>query len=423
MTQLLLTLLEEFKDKMKSFGDGVVRDKKFPEIPEKVMVTIGMRRTGKTYFLFQTIHHLLKQVPLSRILYLNFEDDRLYPLTSYQFAELIDNFYALYPENHDQLCYFFFDEIQNVEEWHRLIRRYLDTKNVKIYLTGSSAKLLSKEIATTLRGRSVAIEMWPFAFDEFLRGKKIALPEQPWGQKSMDPLKGWLNSYLLQGGFPETVFLEQNEDRVRLLQDYVSVVVFRDIVERYKITNVSLVRYMIKTLIKNVGSRFSINKFFNDLKSQSFVVSKTTLHKYLGYIEDAYLVFSVPLHAESLRKVQTNPRKIYAIDTGLVNAYTMGFAKNLGHQFENLVYLDLRRRGHTIHYYLTKTRREVDFVTLDPQGNWHLYQVCWAMEDAETREREESALKEAEEELGIKGEIITPESYLVSFMNWNAISL
>ncbi len=154
-------------------------------------------------------------------------------------------------------------------------------------------------------------------------------------------------------------------------------------------------------------------------QSGSFVVSKTTLHEYLGYIEDADLVFSIPLYAESLRKVQTNPRKIYAIDTGLVNAYTMGFAKNLGHQFENLVYLDLRRRGHTIHYYLTKTRREVDFVTLDPQGNWHLYQVCWAMEDAETREREEAALKEAEAELGIKGEIITPASYLTSFMNWN----
>ena len=205
-------------------------------------------------------------------------------------------------------------------------------------------------------------------------------------------------------------------DRTRILQDYVSLVIFRDIVERHNITNLSLVRYMIKALIKNVGCGFSVNKLFNDLKSQGFAVSKTTIHDYLEYIEDAYLTFTVPLYAESIRKTQTNLRKLYAIDTGLVNAYSMSLSKNLGHYFENLIYLDLKRTGNEIYYYLTKNRREVDFFTRDTEGVPHLYQICWNTDDPQTLKRELTALQEAEDELGIKGELITPDTYLTSFL-------
>lgn len=416
MNSLLHTLLEEFTEKIKDFSGGVERNIHFPNIIDKIMVVIGMRRTGKTHFLFQTIQKLLHDVPITRVLYLNFEDDRLFPSTQQQLRELLDAFYSLYPENHDQLCHLFFDEIQNVENWHAVIRRYFDTKKVKIYITGSSAKLLSKEIATSLRGRSIAIEMWPFSYAEFLEAKQITPPQKPFGKASLDILKGHLSTYIEQGGLPEAVYLETQEDRMRVLQDYVSVVLIRDIVERYNITNISLIRYMIKTLLKNVGSPFSANKFYNDLKSQSFSVSKTTIHDYLEYIGDAYLAFTVPLYAESLRKTQANPRKIYAIDTGLVKAYTLSFSENLGHYFENLVYLDLKRRGHDVYYYLTSARREVDFLSRDLKGQWHLYQVCWDMENAETFAREERALHEAEKELGIKGGIITPDSYFSSFI-------
>ena len=416
MSILLQTLLEEFHERMKTFTGGVLREAKFSELSNKISVAIGMRRTGKTYLLFQTIQTLLKEVPLTRILYINFEDDRLFPMTKVQFGELIDSFYTLYPENHDHLCYLFFDEIQNIEDWQMVIRRYFDTKNVKIYLTGSSAKLLSKEISTSLRGRSIAIEVWPFNFKEFLCAKQIPYPNTSLlGKKSLDQLKGWLSVYLNQGGFPEIAPLERS-DRIQVLQDYVSVVIFRDIVERYKITNISLIRYMIKTLIKNVGCGFSVHKFLNDLKSQGFSVGKTTVYDYLEYIEDAYLAFTVPLYSESLRKTQTNLRKLYAVDTGLVRAYTMSFSQNLGHHFENLVYLDLKRSNHDVHYYFTSSRREVDFFARNTQGKWRLYQVCWTMDDPETLKRETLALNEAEKELGVKGQIITPNSYFSEFL-------
>ncbi|MEI8295217.1 MAG: ATP-binding protein [Alphaproteobacteria bacterium] len=416
MNALLQTLMEEFHEKIATFTGSIIRDVRFPNVPDKIMVAIGMRRTGKTYLLFQTILELLKTVPQTRILYLNFEDDRLYPMTQQKLSELLDGFYALYPENHDNLCYLFLDEIQNVEHWHLVVRRYFDSKKVRIFLTGSSAKLLSKEIATSLRGRSMAIEVWPFSFTEFLRAGQVAFPPDLFGKKSLDQLGGLLEQYLEQGGFPETTFLQQPQDRRNILQDYVSVVVFRDIVERYKITNISLVKYMIKTLISNAGCSFSVHKFFNDLKSQAFAVSKTTIHDYLGYIEDAYLSFTVPLYSQSLRKTQTNPRKTYVIDTGLARAYSSSMSQNYGHFFENLVYLDLRRYGHTIHYYLTANRREVDFVSQDAKGKWHLYQVSWNIEDAQTLQRETMALEEAEKELGIKGECITPTSYFTSFL-------
>lgn len=416
MDIFLQTLIEEFTEKIKSFPGGVERAVHFPAILDKIMVVIGMRRTGKTYFLFQTIQKLLKDVPLSRILYLNFEDDRLFPSTQKQLQDLLDAFYALYPENHDQLCYLFFDEIQNVDNWHLVIRRYFDTKKVKIYITGSSAKLLSKEIATSLRGRSIAIEMWPFSYREFLSAKQQSFPSELLGKGNLDKLKERLKNYIEEGGLPEAVFVDNQEDRMRILQDYVSVVLFRDIVERYKITNISLIRYLIKTLLKNVGSPFSVHKFYNDLRSQAFAVSKTTIHEYLEYIADAYLAFAVPLYAESLRKTQTNPRKIYAVDTGLVRAYNLTFSENMGHYFENLVYLDLKRREHEVYYYLTAQRREVDFLTRDLTGKWYLYQVCWNMNDIKTMEREMLALYEAEKELGIKGEIITQDSYFSSFL-------
>jgi predicted AAA+ superfamily ATPase len=141
-----------------------------------------------------------------------------------------------------------------------------------------------------------------------------------------------------------------------------------------------------------------------------------TVHDYLDYITDAYLAFRVPLFSESLRKVESNPKKIYGIDTGLVQAFTVGFSKNLGHYFENLVYIDLRRKGHEVYYYLTTSRREVDFLSKDPLGNWHLNQVCWDLSDPQALDREHSALEEAEKELGIKGKIMTPDSYFTSFL-------
>ena len=165
-------------------------------------------------------------------------------------------------------------------------------------------------------------------------------------------------------------------------------------------------------LLKNVACLFSIHKCFNDLKSQGLSVARQSLYDYLSYIEDAYLAFSVPLYSESYRKTQSNPRKWYVVDSGLALSSSMSLSHNFGHLFENLVYLDLRRRGHEIYYYLTKERFEVDFFTKDREGQFHLYQVTWDPNDDETTAREERALLAAQKELNIEACLITPEVYL-----------
>lgn len=411
-TSLIKELLVEFQDKLRHDPVTILRSTSFPDVINKIFVAIGMRRVGKTVFIFQRIQQLLKmKVLASEILYINFEDDRLDPLTPQQLGALLDAFYTIYPENHDKHCYLFLDEIQNIEGWPLVIRRFFDTKKVSIYLTGSSAKLLSSEIATSLRGRAMSIEIWPFSFKEYLMSQRFGELPRLIAKKTKDQLLAALAQYLQVGGFPEVVSLDFS-NRNRILQDYVDVVVFRDIIERHKITNVVLIKYMIKSLLKNVGGSCSVNKLFNDLKSQGFAISKSTMYHYLQYIEDAYLLFMVPLYSESVRKTQSNPRKIYAVDPGLANAYTLIKEKNQGHLFENLIYLDLRRHGHDIYYYLTKDRYEIDFFTRDSLGDLHFYQVVWDLTDEKTRLREMRALEAAEQEMKIKGELITPQNYM-----------
>lgn len=409
IAELATLLLGEFREK--GLPGLIKREARFPGVPGKVRVALGMRRVGKTYFLYQKIGELLDQkIPWERIFYLNLEDERLLPLDAKKLGALVDAFYALYPDNHQHTCYLFFDEIQNAEQWPILIRRLLDTKKVEIFLSGSSAKLLSKEIATTLRGRSLSREIWPYSFMEYAQATNTKIPDHVAGPATRDPFKKALAEFLSVGGFPETVLLDPI-DRRNVLQDYVHSVVYRDIVERYQVSHITLLKRLIKTLLAAIGSPISVHKCYNDFKSQGLAVSKNTLHDYLGYINDAYLAFTVPLFTESVRKRESNPRKIYAIDTGLAAAHAFFPKENLGHLFENLVYLDLRRKECEVHYFMTQEGYEIDFVAQYPNGDRQIYQVCWDTTEETVMTREQRALKAGMRELGLTGMLVTPYNY------------
>jgi len=202
-----------------------------------------------------------------------------------------------------------------------------------------------------------------------------------------------------------------SNERLEALQNYVETVTFRDIVERYQISNTALLKYFIGSLLKNISSLFSINKFYNDIKSQGHQVGKDTLYTYLTYLEDAFLIFPVPIFTESLRRMQTTSKKIYAIDNGLVAANTFNLSGNQGKFLENLVYLDLRRQGKKVFYYFTEEGYEVDFIAQDTFGKYEMIQVVWEMADPQTLEREERALRQAEKELGFPGKIVNLANY------------
>ncbi len=367
-----------------------------PRLPGKVDVVVGMRRSGKTSFLFQDLRSQeASGIGRDRLLYIDFEDERLAGMTVADLRHIPDVFYRRHPESRETKCWFYFDEIQNVPGWERFLRRLLDTEEVVLTVSGSSAKLLSREIATSLRGRSLTSELLPFSFAESLDHSGVEIPSRwPPPADERSRLENRLEHYLEVGGFPEVQELSLDLRR-RVLRDYVDVVLFRDVAERYEVVNLPALRHLQRSLLARPASRFSIHRLHNDLRSQGVRVGKDSLHQYLAYLEDAFLIFIAEIAAQSIRARQVNPRKCYLVDPGLASLSAPRMSADLGHRLENVVYLELRRRGCSLAYVQTSEGHEVDFLAERSDGSRELVQVTTSLAEPRTRERELRALREA----------------------------
>jgi len=288
MKNTIAQLIDDFHER--KLPQPTPRDKKLSEIKGKADVVIGMRRAGKTWFCFQKITELITTgIRKEQILYLNFDDDRLLGFDINHFQQILDVYYAKYPHHRDTKGYFFFDEIQRIEHWEMFIRRLLDTENVQVYLTGSSSKLLSTEIATSLRGRSLAIEIFPLNFQEFLTFQTL-FRERPktFGAKTASILRKAVKDYLEIGGFPEVQRLERNL-RQEVLQEYIDSVLLKDVIERHKVGNVTALKHMVRSVMASPGGKFSVNKFYNTLRSMAVKCTKNNLYNYLDHLIDAFV--------------------------------------------------------------------------------------------------------------------------------------
>lgn len=378
-----------------------VRDVKLASLPRKADVLIGMRRSGKTWFLFQELHRLLSAgVGRDRLFYLNFEDERLLPMGTEHLQLVPELFFARYPESRDQECWFFLDEVHRVPGWELFVRRLLDGGGLRLVLTGSSSRLLAREIATSLRGRALATELLPFSFGEALAHAGVPVPDRwPPAARTRSHLQSRFQRYTEEGGFPEVQGLEPDMRR-RVLRDYLDVVLLRDVVERHRVANVIALRYLLRSLLRAPASLFSIHRVHMDLRSQGVPVGKDLLHEYLAHLEDAFLLFPVSRYSRSERQRMVNPRKCYLVDPALAGVVAPPGARDLGRILENLVYLALRRRGLESSYYVTASGHEVDFLASSPGGSPCLVQVCASLAERSTRDRELRALSEAMAELG-----------------------
>jgi hypothetical protein len=371
-------------------------------------VIIGMRRSGKTYLLFQEMRRLVAAgVDKRRLLYVNFEDDRLQPLAPDLLDRTLEAFYRSYPAARSEGAYLFLDEIQAVDGWSRFARRVLDTESARLYVSGSSAKMLSTEVATEFRGRGLTVELLPLSFAEALAFADTEVPTARPGSRLRSQLEAAFASYLRVGGFPDVQRLEEAE-RIQTLQDYVQLVLLRDIIDRHGVRNVHAVRSFALSLLQSSGSLASVNKLANELKSRGVAVGKDTLYDLLDYFTDAFLLFAIPIFSRSLRVREANPKKVYAIDHGLAFAVAPAGVSNLGARLENAVYLELRRRlrgtrDGAISYYSTAASHEVDFIVGDIGTGQatQLLQVCADLSAANTREREVRALEAAMNETGL----------------------
>jgi predicted AAA+ superfamily ATPase len=382
---------------------------------KKIITLIGPRRSGKTFILYIIINFLENSgVNRKDILYVNFEDPRIYPFTAADIDILLDAYQELYPER--TTPYLFLDEIHEITDWERAVRYLDDKKKYKIFITGSSSKLLSSEIATALRGRTISYKISPFSFLEILKARNIEIDDKISYSQNRFIVINQMEDYMKYGGFPE-VILEKNErTKLKILQEYFNTILIKDLIERYKIRNVSFLKEMIKFLISNISNHFSISKYYNMI-IQKYNLSKKTILNYLLYLEDINFIFTVKKYSPSIRIQNANPAKVYCIDTGLRTATGFYTTDDLGRTAENMVFIKLLKSKNLdplIELYYWKGKRqnsEVDFVIKRGKKIEQLIQVTWIIENETTKIRETKGLLDAMEEFGLENGLIITKDY------------
>jgi predicted AAA+ superfamily ATPase len=388
--QIKSMLLEQFEF-FWNLDTGIIRTQlaqieQAKNVPHAVIIS-GLRRVGKSTLLAQMAHRL----GADQFYYINFEDDRFLGFAAADANDL----YQVLLEVFGERKIFIIDEIQNIAGWEHFVRRFMDM-GLKFYITGSNASLLSKELGTHLTGRYVPIELFPFSFREYLlfRGEEIPdLARMTTVHHAR--LQSSLQMYMGSGGVPDALKYPE----LPLLKTLYDDVLYRDIATRYRLDDVTAMRELAFYLISNPASSISFNK----LKDQLRLGSVNTVKNYVSYMENSWLLFPVNVYDFSVKRQQIAPKKIYCIDTGLVNEVGFGFSPNTGKLLENLVFLALRRSTPDIYYFSSPGGYEVDFYLPEKR---QLIQVTQNFNNTSTREREVRALQNA-------AELVKPESALI----------
>ncbi len=363
---ILRSTLEEVAQAQKSNlnhrDTGLVRHQlvKLPDLSTHTLIISGIRRCGKS-----TVLHQWLQQHYSEAFYLNFEDPRLFDMELNDFTRLD---HIIIERKHKVL---FFDEIQVIDGWERYVRQKMDD-GFQVVITGSNASLLSSELGTKLTGRHITKELFPFSWKEFCEFKSLKESEAA------------LNSYLQTGGFPEFVKTRNDDILHQLFED----ILLRDIAVRYRVKDVKTLQQLALYLVSNVGNLVTGNK----IKSQFGIGATSTVMEYFSHLEQTWLLQFVPKFSYSIRKQSVNPRKVYAIDTGLINANSKSFTHDHGRVLENLVFLHLRRNFKKIFYFAENG--ECDFVVMDKEQPAIIAQVCYEL-TPDNLDRELNGLFEA----------------------------
>ena len=370
-----------------------------PDI-HKAVTIYGPRRSGKTYFLFNFIEKYYKKEKIENTIYINFEDNRLIDLKAKELDLITDAYKELYP---DKTPVYFLDEIQNIDNWSKWIRKLVDKKQ-KVFITGSNSKLLSKEIATELRGRTLSYMLLPFSLNEFLNYHKLLLKSNDYYDISKkQQFYHLFDQYLNKGGFPELLNLNEAESKI-ILQEYINSIVYKDIIDRYRIKNSFTIKFLINYFLENYSTLFSVNKIYNFLKSQNYETGKSNLYDYISHFEDSVFLFKSQKYEKSLKKRSAYIKKYYLSDIGY--SVLSRYGVNTGRVFENIIYNELLRSGLEINY--LSNGFECDII-LHSERSVYPIQVCYLLKaDYNTFNREINSLKSAMQYLNKrKGFIIT----------------
>ncbi len=345
-----------------------------------IKVIIGVRRCGKSVL----AHFILKDKKYG---YINFDDERLIGIKIGDLNYFLEVLQEIIPD----CAFLLLDEIQNINGWELFVNR-LKRNGYNITITGSNSKLLSKELADHLTGRHFSIELYPFSFKEFLMLKDFAVREKDlFISQKKAKIKMYLEEYIQYGGLPEVIKIEP---KMQYLRELYGKIITRDIISRYKVKFINDLKEVAVYAISNFASKMSYHKIRNIFEMKSV----HTVKNYVNYLEDAYLLFQVNAFSFKLKQQFKLPKKLYCIDTGIINAIVPKNTVDKGRIMENVVYIELKRRGKEVYFY-SQAGYEVDFLIREERVVKQLMQVCYSLEDEDTKKRELKALLKASEEL------------------------
>lgn len=373
----------------------IERDIKIPTEENKIITIPGIRRCGKTTMMELAVNQLLKDgVSKTRILWIGFDDERLAGMSTDELDDIISSYMEMFPEISINETYMFFDEIQLIKDWEYFVLRLYKSYCKHIFVCGSNATMLSTEVVSALRGYPLEYKTFPLSFHEYLRFTGIDGTSHL--ESDIAKIKAAFDDYNNFGGFPEVTLAKSESRKIELLQNYFTAMLYRDLVEHYKISNVSVVNYFIKRLLANISKPTSINKIFNDLKSQGFKVSKNDLYLWSDYICNIFLFLRIPKYSKSLAQRQSGLKKYYCMDNGIHSSILIPQSNDNGTKLENTIFLQLCRiRSSVEEIYYFQDGKECDFVLEDRGKIKNLIQVSWSINNSETKAREVSGLLKA----------------------------
>lgn len=361
------------------------RSLQLPLNKQRIVTVTGVRRCGKSSLLHLTINRLLASgVDKEQILYIGFDDERLANMDVSDFDEILQAYRLMYPDRPLISVYMFFDEIQIVKGWELFVLRVYKSYCKNVYVTGSTAQMLSGEMSSALRGWPDEYTEYPLSFKEFIAFKGVKANR--YTEEGAALMANMFKSYLLTGGFPQAVLANVETERVKLLQAYFNTMLFRDMIEHYNISaSPSVVRYFLKRVFNNITKPSSVNNIYNDLKSQGLKLSKDSLYQWLDYACNIFLLHKVPKYSKSIIKQSTSLSKYYVVDFALAKSVLLPQSEEKGKALENAVYMHLARHlneNEQIYYF--NEGAECDFVIANDEGVKELIQVCWELDEFNT---------------------------------------
>ena len=366
---------------------------------EQIVAITGVRRSGKSTLMQQFVK---KQIEAGKkrnsFLYINFEEQKFAGLLSLEFLQQIYSAYLeiLKPEG---APYILLDEVQTIPMWERFVRSLNEKKEAHLIISGSTSKLLSMDFGALLTGRWVELIMHPLGFSEFLKFNNLQIENKMDILSQKVKIKQLLREYLKFGGFPLVALKGEKED---ILRRFFDDIITRDIAERHKIRKLEKLKALAKYYLTNLSSPISYRRI-----AKFIGLSLDSIERISSYMADAYFCYFVPKFAYSLKEQEVNPRKVYCVDSGLVNIISFRFSDNISKLYENLVFLSLLKTGREIYYY--KDKDECDFVVKEGLKIKQLIQVCYNMSDYNTKEREVRSLTKASKELKCNNLLIITE--------------